>query len=150
MIIDRLENLAAYVSIHPFFAEVFDYLKGQDLLAAAPGKIQLRGEDILINITQTTPKLQEEAKLETHVKYIDIQIPLSGTEVMGYSPASACSQVLLPYDAEKDVAFYEGEAQNYLAVSPGMFAVFFPQDAHAPGITPTGVKKVIVKVKSIP
>ena len=26
--------------------------------------------------------------------------------------------------------------------------IFFPQDGHAPGITPDGVKKVIVKVKA--
>ena len=30
-----------------------------------------------------------------------------------------------------------------------MFAIFFPQDGHAPGITPDGVKKIIVKVKVI-
>ncbi|MFR9263152.1 MAG: YhcH/YjgK/YiaL family protein [Bacteroides cellulosilyticus] len=29
-----------------------------------------------------------------------------------------------------------------------MFAIFFPQDGHAPGISPDGVKKVIVKVKA--
>ena len=28
-----------------------------------------------------------------------------------------------------------------------MFAIFFPEDGHAPGITPDGVKKVIVKVR---
>ena len=29
----------------------------------------------------------------------------------------------------------------------GMFAIFFPEDAHAPGVTPDGVRKVIVKVR---
>ena len=28
-----------------------------------------------------------------------------------------------------------------------MFAIFFPADGHAPGITQTGLKKIIVKVK---
>ena len=42
----------------------------------------------------------------------------------------------------------EGLAETYIAVKPGMFAIFFPQDGHAPGITPDGVKKVIVKVKA--
>jgi biofilm protein TabA len=39
-------------------------------------------------------------------------------------------------------------AETYVTVKPGMFAIFFPQDGHAPGITPDGVKKVIVKVKA--
>ena len=46
------------------------------------------------------------------------------------------------------VTFFEGLAETYIAVKPGMFAIFFPQDGHAPGITPDGVKKVIVKVKA--
>jgi beta-galactosidase beta subunit len=28
-----------------------------------------------------------------------------------------------------------------------MFTLFFPEDGHAPGITPTGLKKIIIKVK---
>ena len=48
----------------------------------------------------------------------------------------------------KDITFFEGLAETYIAVKPGMFAIFFPQDGHAPGITPDGVKKVIVKVKA--
>ena len=53
-----------------------------------------------------------------------------------------------PYNAEKDITFFEGLAETYITVKPGMFAIFFPQDGHAPGITPEGVKKVIVKVKA--
>lgn len=53
-----------------------------------------------------------------------------------------------PYNAEKDITFFEGLAETYITVKPGMFAIFFPQDGHAPGISPDGVKKVIVKVKA--
>jgi beta-galactosidase beta subunit len=37
-------------------------------------------------------------------------------------------------------------AEDYLTIKPGMFAIFFPEDGHAPGVTPDGLKKVIVKV----
>ena len=80
--------------------------------------------------------------------HIDIQIPLSGTEVMGYTAAKDCVPADAPYNVEKDITFFEGLAETYVAVKPGMFAIFFPQDGHAPGITPDGVKKVIVKVKA--
>ena len=43
---------------------------------------------------------------------------------------------------------FDGLAEAYIPVEPGMFAIFFPQDGHAPGITPDGVKKVIDKVKT--
>ena len=47
------------------------------------------------------PKEKENAKLETHKDYIDIQIPLSGTEIMGYTAAQDCLPVDAPYNAEK-------------------------------------------------
>ena len=58
------------------------------------------------------------------------------------------SVIIAAYNAEKDITFFEGLAETYITVKPGMFAIFFPQDGHAPGITLEGVKKVIVKVKA--
>ena len=52
----------------------------------------------------------------------------------------------IEFYADKDISFYHGLAESYIPVKPGMFVIFFPQDAHAPGVTPDGVKKVIVKV----
>lgn len=144
MILDTLENLENYTSVNPLFAQAIEFLKKEDLNALPTGQIKLKGSDLVVNIVETTPKTKEKAKLETHDKFIDIQIPLSGTEIMGYTPGN-----VLPaseYNAEKDLTFFEGLAENYLAVKPGMFAIFFPQDGHAPGISETGVKKIIVKV----
>jgi YhcH/YjgK/YiaL family protein len=106
----------------------------------------LKGKDLVVNIAQTNPKTKEQAKLETHNKFIDIQIPLSGVEIMGYTPAADCKPADAAYNEEKDITFFEGLAESYIPVKPGMFAIFFPEDGHAPGVTETGVKKVIVKV----
>ncbi len=147
MIVDRLENLKKYVSLNPLFAQAMDFLEKTDLNTLEVGKIELKGKDLVVNVAQTAPKTKEEAKLETHNEFIDIQIPLSGTEIMGYTAAEDCLPANAPYNAEKDLTFFEGLAEDYIVVKPGMFAIFFPQDGHAPGITSTGVKKVIVKVK---
>lgn len=147
MVVDTLDNLEKYASLNPLFAQAIEYLKSTDLNAIEAGnKVELKGKDLVVNFAQTKPKTKEEAKLETHNKFIDIQIPLSGVEVMGYTPAKDCVPAGAAYNAEKDITFFEGLAESYIAVKPGMFAIFFPQDGHAPGITETGVKKVIVKV----
>lgn len=148
MVVDTLENLEKYASLNPLFTQAIDFLKSHDLNAMEVGKTELKGTDLVINVAQTTPKTKEQAKLETHNAFIDIQIPLSGTEVMGYTAAKDCVPANAPYSAEKDITFFEGPAESYIAIKPGMFAIFFPQDGHAPGITPDGVKKVIVKVKA--
>lgn len=147
MVVDTLENLEKYASLNPLFAQAIEYLKSTDLNAIEAGnKVELKGKDLVVNFAQTKPKTKEEAKLETHNKFIDIQIPLSGVEVMGYTPGKDCVPADAAYNAEKDITFFEGLAESYIAVEAGMFAIFFPQDGHAPGITETGVKKVIVKV----
>lgn len=148
MVIDTLENLDKYASLNPLFAQAIEFLKSRDLHAMEIGKTELKGKDLFVNIAQTTPKTKEDAKLETHRDFIDIQVPLSGTEIMGYTAACDCIPANATYNAEKDITFFEGLAETYVAVKPGMFAIFFPQDGHAPGITQDGVKKVIVKVKA--
>lgn len=147
MVIDKLENIGQYSELNYYFPKAVDFLKSNDLSALTVGKINL-SQHVRINITQTKPKTKEEAKIETHLKFIDIQIPLSGTEVMGYTPIEDCKPADAPYNEEKDITFYEGPAESYIEVKPGMFAIFFPQDGHAPGITPDGVKKIIIKVST--
>lgn len=148
MVVDTLENLDKYASLNPLFAQAIEFLKSHDLQSMEIGKTELKGKDLLVNIAQTQPKAKEEAKLETHREFIDIQMPLSGVEVIGYTAATDCVPADAPYSVENDIAFFEGLAETYITVKPGMFAIFFPQDGHAPGITPDGVKKVIVKVKA--
>ena len=42
----------------------------------------------------------------------------------------------------------EDVTQTYFMLHPGQFAIFFPEDGHAPAITPTGLHKAIIKVKA--
>ena len=145
MVIDNLKNLRDYESLNPLFGKAFDYIESTDLNALEPGKIVLIENQLIVNVNQVPAKTKEEAKLETHNEYVDIQLPLSDVEVMGYT-----QRVDLPeaeYDASIDMTLYDGAAADYITVKPGMFTLFFPGDGHAPGITPTGLKKIIIKVK---
>ncbi len=145
MIIDTLENLGKYASMNPLFAKAIEYLTSTDLNALEVGKVVLKETDLVVNVQMAKGKTKEQAQLETHKKFIDIQIPLSTTEVMGYTPANA-----LPagdYNEEKDITKFVGPSESYIAVKPGMFAIFFPQDGHAPCISSEEtIKKIVVKV----
>jgi YhcH/YjgK/YiaL family protein len=148
MVIDTLDNLEKYASLNPLFPQAFEYLKTLDYPKLEVSKTQLKGNDLVVNVQQTSPKTKEAAKLETHRDFIDIQIPISDVETMGYTPANECRPKDAEYNAEKDITFFEGKAEAYIPVKPGMFAIFFPEDGHAPGISPVGVKKIVVKVKA--
>ena len=145
MIIDKLENIGMYASVNPLFAQAIEFLKSTDLNAHELGKVVLKEGELFVNFAAARPKTKDDAKIETHNNFIDIQIPLTGTELMGYMPRTDLAEA--EYNAEKDVTFYPGHATDYLTVKPGMFAIFFPGDAHAPGVTEVELKKVIVKVR---
>ena len=115
MVVDRLENLEKYASLNPLFAKAMEYLKTTDLNAQELGKVKLQGDDLVVNFSQTKPKTKEEAKLETHNQFIDIQIPLSGVEVMGYTAREDLPEA--DYDADKDISFYPGLAESYIPVT---------------------------------
>ena len=83
MVLDNLKNLRDYESLNPLFAKAFDYIESTDLKALEPGKIILIENELIVNVNQIPAKTTEEAKLETHNEYIDIQVPISDVVVMG-------------------------------------------------------------------
>lgn len=148
MVIDTLDNLSKYEGLNPLFKNVVDFLKKNNLNDLEAGKYQILGEDLYLNITTAKGRTPDEAVTETHIKMIDIQIPLDGSETYGYTPL--CHLPETPYNAEKDITKYEGMAESFIDCQPGMFAIFFPQDGHAPCISMNPeIKKAIFKVKVI-
>lgn len=147
MILDTLENLGKYAALNPLFPKVIEYLKNTDVLNHEPGRVDIDGNMLFVNHSVSQGKTVGEARIETHNAMIDIQIPLSCEEVMGYTPRKNLPEA--EYDAKKDISFYSGLAEQYVTVHPGEFVIFFPQDGHAPCITPIPeFRKLIFKVKA--
>ena len=147
MIIDNLENLSSYVSLNPLFADVVAFLKDHDLNTLELGKYPIKGDDLFLNLTVAKGRAKEAAVLETHIKMIDIQVPLSCEETFGFTPLEDLPEA--EYNAEKDITKYgDLQAQTYLTLNPNQRAIFFPEDGHAPCISENPeIKKAIFKVK---
>ena len=147
MILDTIDNLGKYAALNPLFARVAEFIAANDLAAREPGIVELQGKDLFANFTVAKGKTREAARLETHDAMIDIQIPLSCPETMGVTPRTKLPEA--PYNAEKDITFYDGLAEQYVTVQPGEFVIFFPQDGHAPCVSDEAeIQKVIFKVKA--
>ncbi len=146
MIIDYLDNAALYKEVHPLFKKVFNYLTSVDLEKLANGKIELEEDRLFLIISDSTLKSKEEAKLEVHNKYIDIQIPLSKAETFGVAPRKNLLNEVDVFNKDKDIQFFTDKATSFITLEPQQFIVFFPQDAHAPCIGEGSVKKIVVKV----
>ena len=148
MIIDRLENLSLYAALNPLFTDVIAFLKDHDLQTLEAGKYAIRNNNAFLNLQMAKGRSQEAAVIETHIEMIDIQIPISSEETFGYTPLQDLPD--FEYNAEKDITRYgDTKAQTYVTVKPGQFVIFFPQDGHAPCITPQAeIKKAIFKIKA--
>ena len=147
MIIDTLKNGMKYASVHPRFTKAFDYLLKNDLATLPVGKIALDRDDIIVNVVDIVGKSAQEARMETHLNYIDIQVPVGKTETMGWKAADKLCKIIEPYNKNKDVAFFEDKASLFLDLQPFEFAVFFPEDGHQPGISTGTYRKIIVKIR---
>lgn len=149
MIIDKLENLGKYVSLNPLFADVMEFLKSHNLEELEAGKYLIKDKDLFLNLQLAKGRSKDAAVLESHIEMIDIQIPISCAETFGYSPVSDLPE--FEYNAEKDMTKYgDTPSQAYVLVKPGQFAIFYPQDGHAPCISESAeIKKAIFKVKTL-
>lgn len=147
MIIDSLENAEKYYSVHPRFAQAFDYLKSQDLNTLEPGKYPIDGTDIHVSVTAKDGVSVEDAKFEAHNNFLDIQVCISANEKMGWSTRSLCNDPKDAYNAEKDVIFFNDKPGMYFELKASQFAIFFPEDVHAPMIGEGIIKKLVVKVR---
>jgi len=149
MIYDRLSNCEQYYVLGNKFKKAFEFLKNTDLITLSDGSYEIDGKEIYANVQSLKTKPIEEKKWEVHRKYIDIQYVICGSEKMGYGILEDFSEILVPYDNEKDVEFLNGEKFNYVNVEAENFVIFYPNDVHAPMLAydkPMNIKKVIVKI----
>ncbi len=146
MILDSLKNAASVLKLNPLFKQAFDFIQKNDLSKMELGKTIIDGEKLFVSVMVNDGKTPEDAKMESHVNYIDIQVIISGVESMGWTAIEHCTDALEPYNTEKDLQFFSNKPTTIITVNPGEFAIFFPEDGHAPGIGNGPIKKAVFKV----
>lgn len=148
MIVDTINNASKYFSVHPLFEKAFGYIGQIDLVNAPDGKLDI--EEGLKAIFSNKAGVTAEAsvsKFECHDKHIDIQLCINGVETIGWKPREKCMTENGGYNPEKDVQLYHEQPDMYFQLTNGQFAIFFPEDVHAPMIGEGEIKKLVIKVK---
>ena len=150
MVLDLLSNASTYHGLHPLFPQAFAYLESFDE-KTPDGKVELVGTDLVAMVQRYATADTGEKEWEAHEVYGDIQVVIRGQERCGYT-ARGDLRVSKPYNPEKDVEKFlapEGECTSLL-LKPRLFAIFYPQDAHQPGVkvAESGqVLKVVMKFR---
>ena len=87
MILDTLDKLDDYKFISPLMDKVLDFFRNTDLASLEPGRISLQGDDLFVNVNRQGAQTRDEVPIEAHREYIDIQVPISSDEEMGFLSA---------------------------------------------------------------
>ena len=151
MIFDRVENLSRYSSLFTGADAVIRFLAEAAAQTPAPGKHELDGRRLFVNVQEYAPKVFNPDKLEYHKDYIDIQLLLDGAEDLYYAPLDGLATVT-EYNAEKDYGLKNlpsPEAGTRIPLAPGHFVLLFPGEGHLPGVgdPASHAVKLVVKIQ---
>ena len=132
----------AFAEIEKFFASGIDKIED--------GRYVFDGEALFANVSSYNSKPKAECCFESHKRYIDIQVILSGEEIIGFETADKLTPTT-EFMGDKDIIIYELNSEyDEVRVSAGELTIIFPDEPHAPAIAtddiPQGIRKAVFKV----
>ena len=145
MIVCPWKALGRYAAVIPGLEEAISLVAGLETMEPATYPLSGGGR---VMVQRGTTLSTENAQLEAHRDYLDIQYIVKGQEVVGWAPL----ETLTPageFNTAKDVGMYEGKC-DFLRVGEGLCYVVFPEDAHMPSRhldAPNEYQKIVVKLK---
>ncbi|OFZ23233.1 MAG: hypothetical protein A2X94_12075 [Bdellovibrionales bacterium GWB1_55_8] len=150
MIYDLQKNWSVYFD-SPLWKEIGRFVSSLSA-DVEEGEHEIGRSGVIGRVSSNQTRSRSGAKPEAHNQFIDIQIVLTGEEIILCQPREFC-RTSDPYVSERDVEFFYPDAGIpgvELRLVPGAFAIFYPQDAHTPLLMPRNqaelVKKIVIKV----
>ncbi len=131
--------------------KAIEYATTTDFSKLEDGRQVIDGDKMFANLFHLTSKPLNETHPELHRKYVDVQFWICGEELCGVAPFTGSETCIDDSKKDDDLYFYEGfKNESFLHATKGCYAVFFPNDAHRPGVCvdnkPLDFRKVVVKV----
>lgn len=149
MIFARLSQPLSQGKLEEGVMKAVEFAKNNDLSAFECGSHPIDGDDLFVNIVEYKTTDPENRFWEAHKDYLDVHVPISGTEQIDLNFLGNMEQG--EYQKEGDFQPAEGEKNTSVIMRPGDFLVCYPDDAHRTAVAANGqpetVKKAIFKVR---
>lgn len=142
--IDRLLECGP-AHLAPALTVALQFVRQADWGKLADGRHDLdRGVYLLLSRVEGRGK--EGARLEAHDKYLDVQLALEGTDLIGWRERRTCKKPA-PVDPKAgDICFFDDAPSEWVGISGPQAAALLPGDAHAP-LGGTGMlRKAVFKI----
>jgi YhcH/YjgK/YiaL family protein len=149
MIIDRWDHAGIIGKLGPGFVKALSFIEKYRENPLPCGRYDIDGDDVYAMVQTYTTKPAAQKKIESHQKYADLQYVAQGAERMGYVYAGKAASPG-EYNSVEDYTLYEGGDLKWIDMREGDLAIFFPHDAHMPGVMidrPEDTVKIVVKIR---
>lgn len=147
-----LKSYIPYQGENENLKKAINWLLKQDLDTINNGKFIIDGESIFATVSEYETKKDINVKYEFHKKYIDIQLIISGKEIIYETPIDNID-ITDTYNITTDIAFgimKDNKLENKLIMTEGLVAILYPKDAHKPNIeiinNNSKNRKIVIKV----
>lgn len=144
------ENISSYPKA---IQKAIQYLKENDLVNKEPGKYELDGDNMILQVLDVQTGERAELRPEVHRTYIDVQFLAKGKEIIGCYPDMGDNEIDEELLETRDIIFYknnEKARETHLEMEEGSYAIFYPHDVHIPAIIKDEsmtIRKIVIKVK---
>ena len=131
--------------------EAYEFLSKALREGCENGRYELSG-GAYVNVSTYKTAPREEKLFEAHRKFIDIQMVISGNELVCIESLEdmQSGKCVMEYSEKDDAELYVMNSLGKdVPFGEGDVLVFYPEDAHAPGImagSPSEVHKAVVKL----
>lgn len=145
MIISNLTSYKAHAALIPNAVQINNFISGlkdEDFLEK---KQIISGDDLFAIFYKGPAGLP--LKMESHRNYLDLHYVYKGKDTIAVENIENCRQVTLEYNPEKDVMFFGDVPESRIVLQEKQFAVFYPEDVHAPLIGNDDCWKVVFKIR---
>ncbi|MCS7462030.1 YhcH/YjgK/YiaL family protein [Paenibacillus doosanensis] len=151
MIFSDLKQWEREQTVYPeAITKGLQYIRSTDFSELPLGKHEIDGELMFALLQEPLTQGWERQRPESHRTYTDIQLLLSGEELIRVVPLSEEAVISEESFDTRDIAFYSKVgAESDLVLKPGLFAVFYPGDIHRPCCSvgqDQKIRKVVIKV----
>ena len=151
MIVDNIKNSDTYKYLGDSFIKATEFINKAVNENLPVGKYEIDGDKLYAMVQSYTSNAADDGLFEAHKKYIDVQYIISGKEQI-FATDVENTQIEKEYNPEIDALLSKAKDDyTVIVMSSGDFAVFYPQDAHRPGVaynkTPSQINKIVVKIK---
>lgn len=147
MIYDKLTNIGLYKGTNRNLDTAIDHILNHDISELPLGRTSVDGDLVYINVMEADAGPLESRSYEIHKEYMDIQIDLSGTEIIQIGDAAGMT--VKDYNSQTDFGVVECTDLTSCTMGPGNFIVCMAGEPHKPGIASseqTALKKCVFKV----